>query len=380
MGHIAENLLGGGADLPEALGAVGGAIDGEAKAKSKSKSKAKAKAKAVARWCDPSDDAPKPAPEDTPEEALANASPVSKQQKYVFDRTLAFLPQELQDTWNALVLDKSPGVQSRRNNFISGLIPKDVAYRCKIDVSSLPDYTHLLEETEEAKRKDASVGKTQTGMIAMLGGSKTLFDDGIARGDIVPADGMYLMREVSISREKIEKKSELLRVVQALKTGDDLKSRIHELSADSAGWIEFVENPAIWIKDGESGSASSSVMAGAEVKLVEVAMERLQEAFDTTTRLTLAVKSVSIELVKAVGMNDGAAAAMRDRGIALCKDLIAPTELMEGLLVQAIHQINISEVKDALRVGAQKCMQLERFYHELEALLKHHTGKRPKPL
>ncbi len=113
---------------------------------------------------------------------------------------------------------------------------------------------------------------------------------------------MYMYIKVTVSRTKTEEDKKIFQAEMEVQD-DDVKSVIHMLCQESASWLEFVQNP-MSIEDGSAEGASSSssgmMMAEDEGPAKKQAMKRLQEAFDTTTRLTLAVKRVALELVKAL--------------------------------------------------------------------------------
>eukprot|EP00972_Heterocapsa_arctica_P013779 2033179-Heterocapsa_arctica.AAC.1 len=62
-------------------------------------------------------------------------------------------------------------------------------------------------------------------------------------------------------------------------------------------------------------------------------MMRVQQSFDATTSLTLACKRLGHELVKSTNMSDQAQ-TMVTQGLALCRELVAPTEVIEAILTR----------------------------------------------
>jgi len=153
-----------------------------------------------------------------------------------------------------------------------------------------------------------------------------------------------------------------------------------------AGWIglqgAMLTDMPDW-KDWAEGKGSGSASSGSDgcdstqKEDVEKVMKLLQEAFDATTRLTLAVRRVSIELMQKAG---DSLATMRARGVALCKALVEPSEEMETLLAKTAAEVNPDTVRSVLLKTTKHFTPLQQFYDELVAIYKVHFGKKPKQI
>jgi hypothetical protein len=144
------------------------------------------------------------------------------------------------------------------------------------------------------------------------------------------------------------------------------------MTTDMLDWKDWAEG-----KGNGSASSGSAGSLSTQKDDAETVMKLLQEAFDATTRLTLAVRRVSIELSQKAGES---MASMRARGIALCKALVEPSEEMEMLLAKTVAEVNPATVRSVLHKATQHFTPLQQFYEELVAIYKVHFGKKPKQI
>ena len=70
---------------------------------------------------------------------------------------------------------------------------------------------------------------------------------------------------------------------------------------------------------------------------------------------------------------------MVQKGVALCKSLVQPTEQIEFLLVKQRTSVTWVEIVEALQAAATPFMNLEKFFAELMALHKVYV-KKTKPV
>ena len=82
-----------------------------------------------------------------------DASPYTREQRYVLEKTLPYLSVELQTEWHNLMLDKSPGVQKRRNVLINRTIPKTVKHKTCIDPAKVVESFRSTSRVEVAGNK-----------------------------------------------------------------------------------------------------------------------------------------------------------------------------------------------------------------------------------
>ena len=107
-------------------------------------------------------------------------------------------------------------------------------------------------------------------------------------------------------------------------------------------WQALVDgNPQI---TGSSGSASGSNQVGIDAEV----MQALQDSFDAVTRLTLAAKRKGQEMVSK-GTLSQTLKNMVMEGLAICKELVLPTEAIEGLLLKPMSAISHTEAMIALK-------------------------------
>jgi hypothetical protein len=305
---------------------------------------------------------------------LNDPTSLTKQQKYVFDKSKKDLPQELQDQWTQLLADNSPGIQKKRNQFINSLVPKSVTYADFVAPKAVNSLVRFFSKEDKVSRTRMASGRTRTQLIGDLGvHGRELFKEGLDCKDIWqdPKDGLYYMRTSTFTR--FQSQSEVEQVQR-------------EQSATNAGWIALqgaMTTDMLDWKDWAEGKGNGSASSGSAGCLstqkddAETVMKLLQEAFDATTRLTLAVRRVSIELMQKAGES---MASMRARGVALCKALVEPSEEMEMLLAKTVAEVNPDTVRSVLHKTTQHFTPLQQFYEELVAIYKVHFGKKPKQI
>ena len=69
----------------------------------------------------------------------------------------------------------------------------------------------------------------------------------------------------------------------------------------------------------------------------------------------------------------GATAELGNRGVALCRDIIGPQEVIETMMLQDPKGILSRDVHKALETSSAPYKKLVAFYQELCALQKHHS-------
>ena len=197
----------------------------------------------------------------------------------------------------------------------------------------------------------------------------------IPSGDIEQrSDGLFYMRQAIEGEKKSHKEKDI--VERKVKVDDD--AQLFGLMAESSsGWVEWsiADGPS---SSGLSGSAGrTTIDFGQPKEEIEAGMRKVQEAFDAMTRLTLAVRRLTKDLLQNHPGDEGCL-LLRDRGIRLCKGLVDPTDELEELLTKTVDVVDVNSIKSALRSSASKFVPLEAYYIELEAVYRAKMGKKPK--
>ena len=110
-------------------------------------------------------------------------------------------------------------------------------------------------------------------------------------------------------------------------------------------------------------------------------MQLLQESFDSVTRMTMAIKKMATEIMgnlsdKALG--GGNAKQMAKRGLQMLKDLVAPTQTIEELLVTERSEVDGATVEEALEAARGPYKAVLDFYSDLRTIYQSHGGKMKK--
>lgn len=80
------------------------------------------------------------------------------------------------------------------------------------------------------------------------------------------------------------------------------------------------------------------------------AMARLQQSFDSSTRLTLAINKVAVQLIGAgASVKSEAGRELANRARALCKELAAPSKEIEDMLFAESQKVKVEDVKRVLK-------------------------------
>ena len=80
-------------------------------------------------------------------------TPYTKQQKYVWDRLLPYLSEEVQIKWKNLAVEKAPGVQKKRAMLINAHVSKTASYGTRVDSSKVVDHIACTGKTESRAKK-----------------------------------------------------------------------------------------------------------------------------------------------------------------------------------------------------------------------------------
>ena len=137
-------------------------------------------------------------------------------------------------------------------------------------------------------------------------------------------------------------------------------------------WLQMGDDEFGW----SAGSAASSVRSGASVAgsgassvADEPMMRALQDSFDATTRLTLAVQRTGQQLM-AQGVASETINHNVSRCMELCKQLVPATEEINILLLKPMSQVPRDTAMCALKSAAGPFKQLQLFQEELEQLMR----------
>jgi len=151
--------------------------------------------------------------DDCVDEAVALNDPTSltKQQKYVFEKSKKDLPPELQEQWTQLLQSNSAGIQKKRNQFINSLVPKSVSYSDFVTTKAVSSLIRFYSKEDKVSRTAMASGRTRTQMIGDLGvHGRELFKEGLDCKDIWqdPKDGLYYMRTNTVTRFQSQREVE----------------------------------------------------------------------------------------------------------------------------------------------------------------------------
>jgi hypothetical protein len=104
---------------------------------------------------------------------------------------------------------------------------------------------------------------------------------------------------------------------------DKLLAAFAKIGRDGHEWLVPVQSTG-------GAASSSSCIAGDDIA-DDTTMTNVQQSFDATTVLTLAVKRLGQELIRSGALSDQGQ-GMVVQGIALCRELVAPMEAIENIL------------------------------------------------
>ena len=86
-------------------------------------------------------------------------------------------------------------------------------------------------------------------------------------------------------------------------------------------------------------------------------MLRLQQSFDSSTRLTLAINKVAVQLIGAgASVKSEAGRGLANRARELCKELATPSKIIEDMLFSDANKIKIDDVKNVLKQVHRTCV------------------------
>ena len=91
--------------------------------------------------------------------------------------------------------------------------------------------------------------------------------------------------------------------------------------------------------------------------------EQLQDAFDSVTRITLAIKKIAVSINQ--NANGDAAREMAKRGLNILKDLADPSQCIENLMIQDKGAVTKQDVCDALASARTPYKATLDYYKEL---------------
>ena len=103
------------------------------------------------------------------------------------------------------------------------------------------------------------------------------------------------------------------------------------------------------------------------------ALDKVQEAFDQTTRLTLEAKRMAHDIIIS-GQASATTRAMCSEGFKLMKDLVGPTEVLETILQDVNGITSESDAINAMRQMAPIYKQLLEFVNELRGVHRRATS------
>ena len=149
-----------------------------------------------------------------------------------------------------------------------------------------------------------------------------------------------------------------------------------------AGVLSDMEGGAEWLVASCSITGSSSKQKpDAQAPPSDSQMRMLQESFDAVTRMTMAIKKMATEIMGSLGsagFESESAKSIARRGLQLLKELVAPSQLIEELLVTDRCDLTAKRVEAALEQARVPYKRVVDFYSDLATIYAKRGGKMSK--
>ena len=282
----------------------------------------------------------------------------SRAQRYIFSKYFHTLDEELKQEYQRIQKSHEKHKQNQLNNIINATTKPDSDYKSGLSVST-NKVNKILECSKtryEDKRSDGVTWSELKGILHGEAGAR----DGLACGDVSKGDdGMYYLKRSSRGEvTQVKDSSSAQRTFEVDDKAFTKECINMELEFDLS-WAKVADDP-----QPRSSLADDSLM------------RNLQEAFDATTRLTLATKRLIQDL--ASWANTDTTQQMATRGVQMCKALVPPSEQIETLLSTPRAHILSSDVTSALKAAAAPFSDLQMFHSELQQVHRLHCKKMRK--
>jgi hypothetical protein len=309
--------------------------------------------KRPAAWHEDSED------EETPTDE-PDARKCSRAQQYVFTKCFDELPDAVQKKYNATKNNKTmKGKQVVLNTIVNAAVPRNAKYKSRMVLKEC-NFTEVLERGNSDSIKTQNIGVSYSEALNEFRNDDAALTAALARNDYYEKGGFYY------KKRRIEEHNEFRKECN---TGQK------QYEVDTKNFATIMAN--VFEESGflETDIEQDRDLSKVVTKSVEdpsAMMERLQTAFDATTKLTLECKKLAREISAKGYISDTVQGKMRE-GLDACRALVNPSNDIEDMLLSDPKAVNIADAVRVLKESGALFRKLLLCQKETIALVRFHN-------
>ena len=285
---------------------------------------------------------------------------VTRAMKYIFDMYRdQFMTDEDKKIWDELKKSRGErGIQKRRDNLVAKYVPQTANYQEQFK----QEWRVIRETSSGTKNKDeqAALGMEELFLLhTKFQGNKAALEECI-RNDVLMKgeDGLLYWKTKAQKKAKIEKDEVKGKVKFDPKSAKEMLQIMNNVTKEMNS-VDY-DMDEVFQKFARLQKKPQAVLA---YEPSDADMAMLQEAFDSVTRVTTAIKQLGRSMI-ANGRRNFYGEVVK-RGVQLCAEIVPASSSIEQLMFQPKCELDKAEVIAAVAEIEVPYKNLLKFYNDL---------------